>query len=223
MAGTMKGLLITFEGVEGCGKSTQAQLLFDSLRDRGYKVFITREPGGTAVGKKIRELVLNKEFDGMANVTELFLYLADRAQHVQTVIRPHLADGGIVVCDRFADSTLVYQGYGREIDKDFIRKANLIAAGRIVPDLTFVFDIDSATGLKRASATHKEQSPAGSLDRIESEAAHFHAKIRDGFKALAQKEKRRCRLMNGALPVHELQKMVRGEVFGLFKRRKITQ
>jgi len=157
----MKGLLITFEGVEGCGKSTQAQLLFDCLRDRGYKVFMSREPGATTVGKKIRELLLNKEYEGISALTELFLYFADRAQHVQTVIRPHLEDGGIVICDRFADSTLVYQGCGREIDKDFIRKANQIATQRIVPDLTFIFDIDIATGLKRASSVAKEHAPAG--------------------------------------------------------------
>jgi len=219
----MKGLLITFEGVEGCGKSTQAQLLFDCLRDRGYKVFMSREPGATTVGKKIRELLLNKEYEGISALTELFLYFADRAQHVQTVIRPHLEDGGIVICDRFADSTLVYQGCGREIDKDFIRKANQIATQRIVPDLTFIFDIDIATGLKRASSVAKEHAPAGSLDRIESEAAHFHEKIRSGFQQLAKKEKRRCRLMNGALPLHDLHKLVRGEVYGLFKRRKISQ
>ncbi|HRZ87474.1 MAG TPA: dTMP kinase [bacterium] len=217
----MKGLFITFEGVEGCGKSTQAQLLFDHLRERGYTVFITREPGGTMVGKKIRELVLHKEYDGITQEAELFLYLADRAQHVSTVIKPHLDDGGIVICDRFADSTLVYQGFGRGIDPVFIKKANLTATQKIVPDMTFIFDIDTATGLKRAAATEKEFAPKGSLDRIESAEAKFHDRIRSGFLQLAKKEPRRCRLMNGALPIKDLQRSVCGDVHALLKRRNI--
>ena len=217
----MKGVLLTFEGIEGCGKSTQAQLVFDYLRKRGYRVFMSREPGGTFLGKKIRELVLNKSYEGITDITELFLYLADRAQHVDTAVKPHIEDGAVVICDRFIDSTFVYQGYGRGIEKDFIVKANKIATQKIMPDRTFIIDIDIYTGLKRSAHLEKEHAPKGTLDRIEAETELFHEHIREGFKSLAKKEPKRCVILDGSLELHDIYKSIIANVNMLLKRKKI--
>jgi len=162
---------ITFEGPEGCGKSTQAQLLADALAQRGIKVRLTREPGGDPVGEEIRRILLDGADHSVADRAEVLLYEAARAQHVEYVIRPHLADGFVVISDRFADSTVAYQGYGSGLDLDLIHRLNSFATGDLEPDVTFLLDIDIETGLKRQQE----------WNRMERKAVEYHERVRQGF------------------------------------------
>ncbi|MCO4783438.1 MAG: dTMP kinase [Candidatus Cloacimonetes bacterium] len=174
------GRLITFEGPEGAGKSTQVKALKDYLIKEGYKVTCTFEPGGgPQLCTKIRELLLSTEHGDISDETELFLMLAARAEHVQSLVLPALSDGDIVICDRFIDSSVAYQGYGRGIDVKTIDKMNSFAIKGRYPDLTIVMDINPELGLKRAART-------GALDRIEGAALSFHESVRSGFLSLAQ-------------------------------------
>ena len=172
-------LFVTFEGIEGSGKSSHAQTLAETLRSAGRVVVETREPGGTPAGAAIRALLLGAEATPLTGLAELFLVCADRAQNVSQVIRPALADGRIVVCDRFSDSTLAYQGYGRGLDLAVVRSLDAEARGGLAPALTFLLDCPVDVGLGRAKAR------AGAADRFEREAVAFHQRIRDGFLALA--------------------------------------
>ena len=172
-------LFVTFEGIEGSGKSSHARALAETLRSSGRVVVETREPGGTPAGAAIRALLLGAEATPLTGQTELFLVCADRAQHVSQVIRPALADGRVVVCDRFSDSTLAYQGYGRGLDLAVVRALDAEARGGLAPVLTFLLDCPVDVGLGRAKAR------AGAADRFEREAVAFHQRIRDGFLALA--------------------------------------
>ena len=173
------GLFVTFEGVEGCGKSTQSRRLDAWLRERGRDVVLTREPGGTPLTMQIRALLADpaSQLDPTA---ELMLFLADRAQHVASVIRPALEAGRIVLCDRFCDSTLAYQGYGRGHSLAWLEELNLRASHAVVPDLTLWFDCPVETGLRRAN-----QRDGGPGDRFEIEPLAFHSRIRTGFSELA--------------------------------------
>ena len=150
-----KGIFISFEGIEGTGKTTQAGFLSERLRDKGYDVFLTQEPGGTNIGNKIRKILLQLEHKEMSYMTELLLYNADRAQHLTEKILPALNAGKIVITDRFADSTVVYQGYGRGIDLSLIMSLDSIATGGIKPHLTILFDLDVETGLMRNKGLNK--------------------------------------------------------------------
>ena len=176
------GFFITFEGPEGAGKSTQIGLLEEVLRGRGFAVKVTREPGGTLLGERLRELI--KHFDGPEGVTpeaELLMFGASRAQHMRLVILPHLAAGGIVLCDRFADSTTVYQGFARRISLEFIDAMHRLTVGDRWPDLTLVLDLDPAAGLARG----RLRSPqAAATDRFETESIEFHRRVREGFRRL---------------------------------------
>ena len=184
----MAGMFITFEGGEGCGKSTQIKLLAEHLQQTGYEVLLVREPGGTAAGERIREILLSKESDGLDPTAELLLYEAARAQITSEVIEPALERGCVVLCDRFFDSTIAYQGSGRGLDTAMIGKLNMIATGGLKPDLTLLLDIDVEKGLARAmSATGGD----GEGDRIEAAGIAFHERIRAGFAALAQAEPER--------------------------------
>lgn len=179
-----KGLFITFEGADGCGKTTQLNLLAQYLKEKG--VVITREPGAGAVGKKIRELVLH--YDGeVSPVCEAFLYLADRAQNTDTIIMPAVQDGKIVLCDRHTDSSVAFQGYGRGLDTERIKMLNNIATSGLKPDLTFVFDVDVETAMSRVGKK---------WDRIEAEGADFHEKVRKGFLEIAKEEPERVKVIN---------------------------
>src|SRR5574344_2388226 len=161
---TNKGLFITFEGADGCGKTTQLQLLAKYLTENGENVLITREPGAKGLGEKIREILLN--YDGeVSDNCESFLFLADRAQHIDTIVNPAIKNGKFVLCDRHTDSTVAYQGYGRGLDIDRIKNLNNIATNGKIPDLTFLFDIDSKTSMQRVG---KEK------DRMESAGIEFH-------------------------------------------------
>jgi dTMP kinase len=173
-------LLITFEGGEGSGKSSHAVALAAALRARGRQVVETREPGGTAAGAAIRSLLLGAEATPLTGLTELFLYCADRAQHVAELIRPALAEGRIVVCDRFSDSTIAYQGYGRGLDLAVVRALDAQARAGLAPALTFLLDCPVDVGLGRAKAR------AAACDRFEREAVAFHERVRAGFAVLAR-------------------------------------
>jgi len=182
----MPGLLITLEGVDGCGKTTQAQLLTDWLRESGCCVVLTRQPGGTPIGDQLREVVLSPKHR-ITPEAELFLYLADRAVHVSEVITPALSQGCLVVCERYTDSTLAYQGYGRGLDLDLLRHLNDMATGGVAPDLTLVLDIPPTEARLDASR----------LDRLESAGGGFRARVAEGFREIARLEPRRVKLVNG--------------------------
>jgi len=200
---------ITFEGGDGTGKTTQLQALESHLRGKGRSCVSTREPGGTSLGKLIRQVLLEVGKQPIASPTELFLYLADRAQHVQEVILPAIDGGKIVLCDRYTDSTLAYQGYGRGIDLGLLRQLNEFANRAVKPDLTLLLDCPVELGLSR---TAQRQSNAGSArsreDRFEREKVEFHEKVRDGFLAMARAEPQRFRIIDASRSVEQVSREI---------------
>jgi len=194
--------LITFEGIDGCGKSTQAALVGKYLATRGFRVKILREPGSTPVAERIRKILLNKR-EPMAAITELLLYQAARAELVAQEIKPLLDRHYIVLCDRFYDSTTAYQGYGRKLDLRTVRSLNKIATGGIVPDLTLVFDVDLDTAERR-----RGRNP----DRLESESRAFFSRVRSGFLAIARSERKRMHVIDATRTVDETFEAVRNLV-----------
>ena len=206
------GKFITFEGGEGCGKSTQVGLLVQALEERGYEVLQVREPGGTAVGEKIRTLLLDKENDGLDPVAELMLYEAARAQICSQVIRPALAAGKIVVCDRFYDSTVAYQGFGRGIDVQMIERLNAAATGGLTPDMTLMLFIDPADGLRRAKGV---SGGDGAGDRIESAGLAFHQRVHDGFARIAMEQPARVAAIGAQGSIDEVHEAILARVLPL--------
>jgi dTMP kinase len=192
----VKGRFISFEGIEGSGKSTQAKLLYDYLSNKGADVILTEEPGGTQIGVTIRAVLLSVEHTGMSPLTELLLYNASRAQHIQEIILPALNRGTYVITDRFTDSTLAYQGYGRGLDLQMIDAIDLIATGRLRPDLTLLLDLDVQTGLQRNRGMNK-------TDRIEREDISFHERVRKGYHTLAAKEPGRIKVIHVTAGIDE--------------------
>ena len=215
-------LFITFEGVEGSGKTTQIQRLKKYLRRKGISCKITREPGGVPIGEKVRKILLNPDHREMVPTTELLLYEAARAQHVKEVIRPFLKKGGIVICDRFSDATIAYQGYGRSIDLKWIDRLNRLASQGIKPDVTFLLDCPSDMGLKRALQRNRtlKQEREG---RFEREEIQFHQRVRKGYLAIARKEPRRVMVIDtrqGEEKVFEkIQKIVDNLLIGTKRSR----
>lgn len=196
---------ITFEGGDGTGKSTQVKALERYLAARGRSFVSTREPGGTPLGNLIRQALLEVGDQPIGSPTELFLYLADRAQHVRDVILPALESGKIVLCDRYTDSTLAYQGYGRGIDLKVLPELNRIADHGVKPDLTILFDCPVEIGLSRIARRLAEHDVGtGRKDRFDSEKADFHEKVRAGFLALARAEPDRFRIIDAARSVVEV-------------------
>lgn len=175
----MAGLFVTFEGPDGCGKTTQITLLAETLRQQGYRVCHTREPGGTDIGKQIRQVLHDRANDEMVPTAELLLYAADRAQHVEQIMRPALQRQEIVLSDRYFDSTLAYQGYGHGLDLVVLRKVTEIAISGLVPDLTFYLDIDPETGLRR-----RQQDSNAEWNRLDAFALDFHERVRAGYAEL---------------------------------------
>ncbi|OPJ55040.1 dTMP kinase [Alkalithermobacter paradoxus] len=173
----MKGLFITIEGPDACGKSTQINLLKEYFQNKGYDVVITREPGGTKISEKIRNLILDKENKTMSYKTEALLYAASRSQHVDELIRPSLSNGKIVICDRFVDSSLVYQGIARSLGIENVYNLNLFAMEEVIPDITIFFEIDECE-VKRRKNNRRN------LDRLESEKDEFHKMVYNGYKTL---------------------------------------
>lgn len=187
-----RGLFLSFEGGEGAGKSTQIQLLLKNLEARGHEVVQTREPGGTEIANRIRAMILDPQMQGLVPMAELFLYQASRAQHVEEKIRPALAKGQTVICDRFTDSSVVYQGAARGLDAKLIHTLNAISTSKLQPDLTFLLDIDPEQGFERVGRR------GAALDRIEAEGLSFHRAVRAGYKKLALQNKKRIKLINAA-------------------------
>lgn len=205
MAAAARGLWVTFEGGDGAGKTTQAALLEDWLREDGRTVVRTREPGGTEVGVLIREIVLHHRGE-VAPRAEALLYAADRAHHVATLVRPALARGEVVIQDRYLDSSVAYQGAGRILDATEIRDLSLWAAEGALPDLTVLLDLDPASARARLDADDKP------FDRLEAEQSDFHARVRAGFLALAATEPDRFLVLDASLPPGELAAAVRARV-----------
>lgn len=189
-------MFITFEGIEGTGKSTQISKVKEYLESKGYEVFLTLEPGGSRIGKELRKMLLHVDNKDIAPTTELFLYLADRAQHIAQVIRPELEAGKVVLCDRFADSTVVYQGYGRGLDVGVLRQLNEVAVDGLWPDLTILLDIDPEVGLERATSRNAEDGLAEAEGRFEAEHISFHNRIRKGYIQWASMNRDRIRVTN---------------------------
>jgi dTMP kinase len=194
----LSSYFITFEGPEGSGKSTQAALLADALRSIGLLTRLTREPGGDPVSEQIRKILLDSPDDSITNRAELFLYLAARAQHVENIIRPNLKKGAIVICARYIDSTVAYQGWGGGLSVDMIRTLNNAATGGLIPDITFLMDIDAETGLKRQQ----------DWNRMERKGLDYHARVREGFLAEAKLYPERIKVLDAAQDIDFIHRQV---------------
>lgn len=205
----MDGYFISLEGIDGCGKTTQAHLLQARLQREGIPHLATREPGGTPAGEKIRLVLLQKEHS-LTNDAEILLYMAARAELVATVIRPGLRENPIVICDRYLDSTVAYQGYGGGGDQPWIRELNLKATGGLWPHLTFLFDLSVEEALRR-------RGRGG--DRIEERALSFHRRVRRGYLAIARDEPERVRLIDAAVPAAEQHEIVWARMSAELRRR----
>ena len=200
----MSGYFITFEGSEGCGKTTQIEALAKALEAQGKTVLITREPGGTLIGEKIRNLLQDPSHKNeISDMTELLLFSASRAELIASRIQPALKRGEIVICDRFYDSTLVYQGLGRAIDMDIVEQLNQITVGTLKPDLTILLDLDAKVGIERAKSRQ-----SGELDRIENESLAFFEAVRNGYLELAKKEPERFKTIDGLLSVDAIKAII---------------
>ena len=193
----MKGLFISFEGIEGTGKTIQAKLLCDYLIKKGFKVVLTEEPGGTRIGRTIRDILLSVDHIEMAPLTEFFLYNASRIQHIKEVILPAIKQGMVVITDRFSDSTVAYQGYGRGIELHLINSIEHIVTEGLRPDKTILLDLDVAIGLQRNKGINKE-------DRIELEDITFHERVRNGYHALAAKEQERIHVIDASKSIEHI-------------------
>jgi len=193
-----KMMFITFEGIEGSGKSTQIGHLTPVLKARGYDCLSTREPGATEIGRKIRAILLDSDHHAITPMTELLLYQADRAQHVNEVIRPAVSAKKIVISDRFFDATIVYQGYARGYDLKQIRILQAIVVGDLIPDLTILLDLPVDQGLKRAWKRIEGRKESHREDRFEKESVAFHEKVRQGYLKLAEMEPERFRVIDAS-------------------------
>ncbi|MBE8970362.1 dTMP kinase [Nostocales cyanobacterium LEGE 12452] len=203
----MGGKLIVFEGVEGCGKTSQMQLCSEWLESLGVSVVVTREPGGTELGVHLRRLLLEKssaQGEPVAEVTELLLYAADRSQHVEQELKPNLTAGKYILCDRYTDSTIAYQGYGRGLNMSLINQLNNIATGGLESDLTIWLDVDVEVGLAR------KLSDKVGLDRIEQETIAFHRRVQQGYAHLAASHPSRIVRVDGSLSKEAVQQVIQG-------------
>lgn len=198
-----KGIFITFEGIEGCGKTTHAKLLCDYLKDKGWPCIYTREPGGTRLGEKVRDILLNSQDINISDEGELFLFEACRSQIVEEIIIPALNKKMVVVCDRFTDATLSYQGFGGGLDLKVIGTLNKIASKSITPDLTILLDVDTEEGLRRASSK--------GIDRMELKAVAYHKKVREGYLKLAKEDPKRIKVVRVDGEIQEVQAVIRKE------------
>ena len=197
-----KGLFITIEGADGCGKTTQIKMLKDYLENSGYDVVLTREPGAKGLGEKVREILLN--YDGeVSDRCESFLFLADRAQNIDTIVNPAVKAGKIVLCDRHIDSTAAYQGYGRGLDLERINMLNKLATDGKMPDLTLVFDIDVETSMQRVGKNK---------DRMESAGVEFHNKVRNGYLEIAKLNPERVKVIDGRETIEKVFENVKSVV-----------
>jgi dTMP kinase len=206
-----KGLFITFEGIDGCGKSTQLAQAAKSLNADGLPLLVTREPGGTPIAEKIRELLISPEHKEMATECELLLYLAARAQHVREKILPALNEGMIVLCDRFQEATIAYQGFGRGLPIELLQMINRFATQGLKPDLTFIFDISSSLSRTRIESMGKGK------DRLEQNGEEFFDRIRTGYKKIAESEPQRVVLLDGTKSIGDLADIVYSKILSQIK------
>lgn len=210
-------MFITFEGPEGSGKTTQIQPLFADLQSRGYDVVLTREPGGTAIGDQIRRILLDPANQEMLPEAEILLFSASRAQLVGQVVRPALERGAIVICDRFADSTMAYQGYGRGLDLESLHRITQFATGGLMPDLTVYLDLDVEEGLRRKRVAGQQDSEA--WNRLDQQAIDFYDRVQRGYLALASAEPDRWLVIDAARPTEVVQAEIRRRVGALLYNR----
>jgi dTMP kinase len=205
----MVGLFITFEGGEGSGKTTQIKLLQEYFQKQGRKCLLTREPGGNPGAEAIRQLLLTGAGDKWTPVSETLLFLAARTDHVEKIIKPALTKGEIVLCDRFTDSTVVYQGIGKGLGVEYIQKLSQLAIGDFAPDLTLILDIDSKVGLSRA------EKRAGDETRFENMNLEFHQKVREGFVSLSKRAPQRYKIIDANKPVSDVHKAILDSLLSL--------
>jgi len=213
-----RGVFITLEGIDGTGKSTHFRLLVKYLRARGYPVLATREPGGTRVGEEVRRLLLSPKTGPLAALTELTLIYAARAQHIEEVVRPALAQGKVVVSDRYNDASFAYQGYGRQMGVGVVRRLDRIVCGPIQPDLTVVLDLPARLALARARGREKRRNSR--RGRFESCGLEFHERVRAGYLDLARKHARRVKLVCSERPVKDVQAEIRHLVVAFLDKRR---
>ncbi len=211
-ANLKKGIFITFEGIEGCGKSTHSKLIFEYLKKRGYRCIYTREPGGTKLGEAIRRVLLNSNGMKISDLAELFLFEGCRCQIVKEIIKPALDKNRIVICDRFSDATISYQGYGGKIYLKTIKMLDKIATAGLAPDLTVLLDIDTSEGLKRASKK--------GIDRMELKDLAYHKRVRAGYLKLARDNPGRIKVVKMRGSIAEVQSIVRQEVEFVIRKFK---
>ncbi len=200
-----RGLFVTVEGTDGCGKTTQIRNIIDHLSSLGCRVILTREPGGTRISENIRSIILDPTFTEMHSITELMLYSAARAQLVEQVIKPSIAKSETVICDRYIDSFYAYQGYGRGLDMDMLKKITSLAIGDMIPDITIFLDLDPEIGLRR-------RMNAANGDRIENEQIEFHRRVYDGYKQLARENPDRIKTIDASRSVEEVWQDVRRQL-----------
>jgi dTMP kinase len=210
-----RGVLITFEGVEGSGKSTQVERLAKHLAALGMSCLVSREPGGTPIGEAVRRILLDPKHGEMHGLTELFLYLASRNQFVREMVLPGLESGRVVVLDRFGDSSTAYQGFGRELGEKLVARLNKLATAAVRPSLTVLVDVPVSVGQKRKAS--------GDLDRLERERVEFHERVRQGYLRVARRAPGRFRIVDGTLPADELERSVFRHVEELLKRKVILK
>lgn len=203
-------MFITLEGIEGSGKSTQILHVYNFLNKLGLKCIMTREPGGTRIGGKIRSILLDPESSGMNPAAELLLYTADRVQHIQEIILPVIEGGGIVICDRYFDATLAYQGVARGLDMSLIMDLHKLICRDLKPDLTFLLDLTPDTGLHRAWKQLKSGSRTDTESRFEHETLAFHKRVRAGYLAIAEKEPERFRIIDASQSPDQVQTQIAG-------------
>jgi len=201
-------MFISFEGIEGSGKTTHARHAFRFLRDKGHDCVITREPGGTRIGEKIRAILLDPSNKDMDPLTELLLYTADRAQHIKAFIHPLLAEGKTVLCDRYYDATMAYQGFARGLNIGLIEKIHQLLFDDLKPDITLLLDLPAEIGLSRAWKQIKNGNRAGAETRFEEERLSFHRKVRAGYLELSRREPERFRVIDASKDEHEVLKEI---------------
>ncbi len=209
----MTGIFITFEGIEGSGKSTQMQMVFDELHAHSSQVIATREPGGSAIGEAIRAILLNPDNEHISPLAELLLYNADRAEHVSGTIRPALAKGAIVLCDRFYDSTVAYQGAARSLSSRTLRTLHKIATDDLLPDYTVLFDLDVVVGKRRLLKRR------GKVDRLEQESTAFHQRVREEYLRLAASEPGRFFVVDASPDIHTVHANVMKHITEIVRSR----
>jgi len=207
-----KGIFITFEGPEGCGKTTHTQLLFNYLCRKGYKCVLTREPGGTPLGEEIRAVLLNPAHKGMSPACETLLFEASRSSLVEKFIMPYLKKGFIIISDRFSDATMVYQGYAGKQNLKTLETVNRYATRGVKPDLTIFLDIDAKEGLRRTRYAVGRKKKLFKVDRMERKSLAYHKAVRNGYLSLAKREKKRIKVIRTQSDAHKTQELIRQEV-----------